>query len=47
MADTPAKGHLGPHAALLAHDPVWRPLYQEPAFVKRLADRGQELAYAH
>ena len=34
------------HAAILAHDPVWRPLYQEPAFVKLLADHGQKLAYA-
>ena len=35
------------HAAVMAKDPVWRPLYNEPAFVKLLAEHGQKLAYAH
>lgn len=35
------------HAAIMAKDPVWRPLYNEPAFVKLLAEHGQKLAYAH
>jgi tetratricopeptide (TPR) repeat protein len=36
----------GAHAAILAHDPVWRPLYKEPAFVALLAAHGQTLSYA-
>lgn len=36
----------GAHAAILAHDPVWRPLYSEPAFKDLLATHGQVLAYA-
>lgn len=36
----------GAHAAILAHDPVWRPLYSEPAFAALLAAHGQKLAYA-
>ena len=34
------------HAAVLARDPVWRPLYREPAFKALLAKYGQTLAYA-
>jgi tetratricopeptide (TPR) repeat protein len=33
----------GAHAALVARDPVWRPLYQEPAFAALLASHGQTL----
>ena len=36
----------GAHAAIVAHDPVWRPLYGEPAFKALLAKYGQALAYA-
>ena len=36
----------GIHAAMLAHDPVWKPLYTEPAFAALLAAHGQKLAYA-
>lgn len=36
----------GAHAAVLAHDPVWRPLYTEPAFAALLAAHGQKLVYA-
>ena len=34
------------HATVLARDPVWRPLYGEPAFKELLAKYGQTLAYA-
>jgi hypothetical protein len=37
---------FGAHAAIVARDPVWRPLYKEPAFVALLAAHGQQLAYA-
>lgn len=36
----------GAHAAVLAHDPVWRPLYSDPQFKALLAAHGQTLAYA-
>jgi TolB-like protein len=36
----------GAHAAILAKDPVWRPLYREPAFKVLLAEHGQVLAFA-
>lgn len=36
----------GAHAAILAHDPVWRPLYSDPGFKALLAAHGQALAYA-
>lgn len=34
------------HATVLARDPVWQPLYVEPAFKALLAKYGQTLAYA-
>ena len=37
---------FGAHASIVAHDPVWRPLYKEPAFIALLAAHGQKLAYA-
>ncbi|HEY1774155.1 MAG TPA: adenylate/guanylate cyclase domain-containing protein, partial [Gammaproteobacteria bacterium] len=36
----------GAHAAVLAKDPVWQPLYREPAFKALLAAHGQVLAFA-
>lgn len=37
---------FGAHAALVAIDPVWRPLYKTPAFATLLASHGQTLARA-
>lgn len=37
---------FGAHAAIVAHDPVWKPLYDVPAFKALLASYGQTLAYA-
>ncbi|HSC46577.1 MAG TPA: adenylate/guanylate cyclase domain-containing protein [Gammaproteobacteria bacterium] len=36
---------FGANAAIVAKDPVWRPLYSEPAFKALLASHGQALAY--
>lgn len=36
----------GAHAALVAIDPVWRPLYKTPAFAALLASHGVTLAHA-
>lgn len=36
----------GAHAALVARDPVWRPLYKYPAFAALLAAHGQTLTRA-
>ena len=37
---------FGTHAALVARDPVWRPLYKSPAFAALLAAHGQTLTRA-
>jgi hypothetical protein len=37
---------LGAHAALVAIDPVWRPLYKTPAFAALLASHGVTLTRA-
>ncbi len=37
---------FGAHAALVAIDPVWRPLYKTPAFAALLASHGQTLTRA-
>lgn len=36
----------GAHAALVARDPVWRPLYKTPAFAALLASHGETLLRA-
>ena len=37
---------FGAHAALVARDPVWRPLYKYPAFTALLAAHGETLTHA-
>ena len=37
----------GAQAAVIAVDPIWRPLYKDSAFVALLAAHGQQLEYTH